>query len=446
MKNTLYKSTLYLVLLCLFVSLCSRKTDKYISQAVLLVDSIGEEWKRYSTMELIASHYADIGRHEQAVMYAKTIPDSSSRDLSFFLIALTYVDNGEIQRAIEITEYIISNKNKVRTLTSIAFWYADSNNFEEASKILEGCREIADSISDDDDYVYSISKIAEVYIKMDEPDIVDSLLTHAGTRAMTIGVAQTYVRNNQIDKALEIARKNYDIAKTHDSEHQMYSNLFHVVGMFVMCNRKDLALDAVKYVSNTKLRSGLLARIVKELANTGRYDEGLDIVPLIKHSEWKETALNDIAMAYAKNGDYEESIETIKIMKDASSITRILCYMSKKYYEIGENAIADSLLNDALKMAYSTDDCDEKSTALLHIAHEYIRREMFHQANDILTKSFEFAKSIDDEYYKKFILLPICNKYATINQYKQADVVANEINDNFFKIMALLFIDTEQRK
>jgi tetratricopeptide (TPR) repeat protein len=446
MKKTLYKSTLYLVLLGLFLSLCSRKSDKYISQALLLVDSIEGEFQRNITMGTIASHYADIGLHEQAMVYANTIQDSESKDMAFFTIALTHLHNGKTQRAIETIEYIISNKQKIITLTSIAYCYADSNNFDEASKILKRCLALADHIENDDEYVCAIINIAEVYIKMNESAIVDSLLTHAGTRTLTINIAQTYVKNNQIDEALEIARKNYDVTKALDSEYQRYSNLFNIVGVFVICDRKDLALNAITYVSNTEFKNGSLARIVKELVNTGRYDEGLDIVSLIKHSGWKEIALNYIAMAYAKNGNYEESIETTKMMKDASSITRILCYTSKKYYEIGENAIADSLLNDALKMADSTDDYDEKSTALLHIVREYRRREMFHQANDILTTSFESARSIEDGYKKNVMLSSISNEYAKINQYKQADIVVNEINDNFLKIMALLTIDTIKRK
>ncbi|MGB3342186.1 MAG: hypothetical protein WBB37_11965 [bacterium] len=446
MKTTLYKSISYLVLCGLFVSLCSRKSDKYLSQAILLVDSIDSKWQCYNAIGIIASHYADIGLHKQAVMYANTIPDSSSREHAFFLIAFTHFENGEIQRALKTTESIISNKQKISTLTSFAYWYADSNYFEEASKILKRWRELADSISNEYDYVYSIIQIADVYIKMNESEIVDSLLTLAGSREMTINLAQTYAKNNQIDKALKIARKNYDIAKKYDNERQRYSDLFPIVAVFVMCNKKDLALDAVEYVSNTEYRGGLLARIVKELVNTGRYDEGLDIVPLIKDSGWKEIALRDVAMAYAKNGDYEESIEIIKMMKDASFITGILCYMSKKYYEIEENAIADNLLNDAFKIADSTTNYYEKSIALFCIAREYIRRDMFDQANDILTASFESAKLAEDNYKKDVLLFSICNGYANVHKYKEADIAANEIKDNFNKILALLAIDTIRRE
>lgn len=446
MKKTLYKSILYLILLGLFVSLCSRKSDKYISQALFLVDSIDDEWSRNTIRESIAIHYADIGQHDRAVEYANTFADLSTKDRTFFSIAFTHFKNGEIPKAMETIEIVTSDKYKITFLTSLAHWYADSNNLNDAWRILKRCHVLTDSIYDDSVYVYSLVSIAGIYIKLDRPEIVDSLLTLACTRSLTIDIAKTYIKINQIDKALDIIRKEYESIKAFQSEVKRYHRLFRIVALFVKCNRQDLALNTVAAVNSSYYKGGLLEQIVEELANKQQYDESIAIVSLIEDTGWQEQALFTIAMAYAKSGDYTNAMEIIKKMTKVLNIVFALSYISEKYHQIEKHEIADSVFNDAVEIASSTDDNHEKSTALLLIAREYRKREIFHQANSILHILFETARLIEEDWQRDLILRFIADEYIAINECQQAETVINEIKDNKYKIYALLALDGQQYK
>jgi tetratricopeptide (TPR) repeat protein len=443
-----------------------------IQEAIEIAHKISYELDKGYALLSISTELYNQGKLEASTSIMKfaikcflSIDDETYLNQEIRKISKELVRQGRLNEALETTNYLTYDKAKNDALACISGEFTMQGMFKEAF-------DIASLITNED---YKNQELFEISVELaakGRPQ--DSLkmvvgITYNNTKNDALGeISGILIKNSELEEGIKIARLITDETKR-NTVYEQISKEFVVLGRLnealeiangITDSHKTYALmnisrelakqgnveEAIEIVhsitDDTFNKNYLLSAISNELTKQGRLIDALETSRKITDTTWKSSKLSVISAELSKQAKLKEAffvfVETLQINH---TITNNLC--NSILLEISKELVKLGSCDDALQIALSINDDNEKNSALRIISVGLTREGRFE-------KALEYSRFITINRRKISAQCEISNELYKQSKLEESSIVlqealitAHETPNEIVKSSALREISTE---
>jgi tetratricopeptide (TPR) repeat protein len=379
---------------------CQDKALNILALSVNKINQINSESTKAFLLNKVASKYIEIGHGnhaglilESSLLLINRIEPSDSRDYTIIDIAFNYALIGQYEKSLAVAEIVEDEWKKVSKLFTDLIWY-----YVEAGKH-ERVQEIIKSFKGD---LWLLEEAAISYAQQGECQraiqINDEIIDEQSKSLTLIAIADRFIDDGEIDKAIEILDQSKELASNLQKNHT---------------------------------KSWLLDVIAKKYSKAGRKDLAMQILP-------KSMSFNQIAYSLIAAKDYDEVIKLTESKQQHFTIlerVRIYVNVADEYLKHQQEEMALSMLDKALTTADNLDSKIAKIEIQTEIAQIYANAQQKELAISILNSATQTAKMVENKIVISNELKNLASLYAELGCLEKAVEIAK-----------LVTIDREQVK
>jgi tetratricopeptide (TPR) repeat protein len=386
-------------------------------------------------LDAIATRYGRVGQKDkaaevlsQAVQEANAIWGTSFvKDTVLEKIAVNYVQLGDYPQAMQVTHKIVENIPKGRALARIVAQYVEAGEYNQA-------RQVANTIEVQTSKANALIEIAaktgeyqpalSVAQKIDEEE-------SALAKSMILGkLALLFSKVGQDKQADELLAEALNAAKNIEDKDTQVSQFTKIAFLYLELGKKEQAVKAsaktlavANELSDADKKAKIYAGVAVVYGKAGKRElatsvltQAVQMCEAIKNKETKTQTLAEIAIASAKINPYNQVLQLIQIIGNANTQASALTRIAKDYEKAGDKEQAAQALEQALQIAQTLKNTEDKSQMLANIAIQLGKIAQYDRAIAV-------AQTIDvtqPNSPKAFALAKIANYYAKAGQKEKA--------------------------
>jgi tetratricopeptide (TPR) repeat protein len=334
--------------------------------------------------------------------------------------------------------------SKLEKLAAIAVKYAEAGQQDRASKILSQCFDVAKTIQSDSDNSRSLTVVAVSYAKIGQRvqsvEVLSAINSPFEKAFALVRIAASCAKAGRTDETLENLSQALVLAKTIDKVSSRDYILEEIAVKYAEIELCDQATQVAKIVESGVYKVSAICQIAGKCIDANQKDkatellsQALMIANTIELPAPKALSLARIAVKYAEAGLSDQALETTKVIESVSDKSMALAEIALKYAE-------NQKFDEALEVAKGIESPAHKGWSLARIVDELAKAGRFNQA-------MEVVMTIEGDPPKAWSLAHIGSEYAkagkkdeTVNAFTQALQVAEAINDDQYKLSALVEI------
>jgi len=170
--------------------------------------------------------------------------------------------------------------------------------------------------------------------------------------------------------------------------------------------------------------------ILKDIAigfgNTQNFTQAIKTVNLLHKQHDKDVSLSKITDKLMKAGRLKHAVDIIPMIKSPSLQVRIYLEVAKEYARKGDQNRAERLRATALKSSALIDASKtpkQKSDAWVHVARMYSETGQDEKQDKLLKQALKIARSMTNQEQRSYALYQISEQYTETGQMKKAFAV-----------------------
>ena len=400
------------------------KAEELLAQALPLVQAISNDCDKSEPIAAIAGQYAKAGQQakakellDQAIRVANAAKNClSHNDVVENLadIQNRYVQEGQYDLALQ-TVRGLNNENevfKIYGLSLIAHHFADTGQVDKSSALLTEIVKVAQSLKDAHAQAFALARSAVEYAKAGQNAQAIELLNQAMKVAPTIN----NTNEGKSNVLVGIARGYAQVGQTDQAIKAL-----------------DQALPIAKTMSNPDFKFHALGEIAVQYAAVNQKAKATEIFGQLQsmlqtgEPAFKSISLSSLAHFYANSGQYEQALRIAQTIKDVQEKAGALSRIAGHYARKGQ-------FESALQVAQTISDANHKAGALSEIVRSYAEAGQLDQA-------LKVAQTIERKFDKTMILSEMAVNYAEAGKPDRAIQIAQTIKD----IMSSTNISNEEK-
>ena len=306
----------------------------YIDKAVLLANSILDQYPRFFNLRGICATIARAGDPDKAIALASSIatsiPSEGFRNTALQDISQALVDKGEIDRAINIAMSIPYKEIMDRALVHICQSLITARDFDKAVALASSISDLTRKNTALADISRSLARNGQIdravalAISIQHPEEgyrerPRSSNTQGPSNALPY-ISEVLVAASNFDKAIEVAklipliplyvpRGGFSRSRTLNDGNRAAA--FSNISISLAKNGYiDKAIEVAGWILNQDIKLRAFQGISNSLALVGNIDRALEIATtMISDQEIKSEALKDISRAIVRLGNIDRAVE-----------------------------------------------------------------------------------------------------------------------------------------
>ena len=181
-------------------------------------------------------------------------------------------------------------------------------------------------------------------------------------------------------------------------------------------------------IASSQLQAGEIQQSLVTL------NKSLEAVELIEDTFWKSLQRKEVIQSLIKAGDIDKALEVVKKIPNRPSMESELANIAKSLARAGD-------FDKAVRLLQDLNDVESKTGALIDIASVQIDAGFNESAKDLLVQAIVYSRTIKGWYefpgYRQHVLRNISSSLSDAGFYRQASRVANKIDGETHRALAL---------